>query len=440
VTAKTFRASIERALSPQLAAGFANGWILPGALIVDDIEGEQAFRVGKAQHIAGLRARGNRLSITLTKPSGSFLRRLAVPAFCPVPIGTASVPGAGNRPLAGTGDYAVPSAGPYYVADWRKGHYVILRRNPNYKGPRPHALDAIALREDVDAETAVDSVRRGGSQGIVSSGSATAGFLDPLLAPVGQVAARYGKASPHGDRYVPARYIQTSFLMLNAVHGPFADPSVRRAAALAVNRAANAAFYDSVPTDRLLPPGLAEFHERDLYPLGTPTRAALREAAALMHGRRFDVVMGIFANCGLCLEQGRVVRAELRPIGLRVRIKAFSYPGSAARSGARIDMADQGFGAPDAADFLHGLFYGVMPPSWVRPELSRAALRVRRLSGSERQAAAAALADRLDTRDLPVIPYGNRVNGEFFAPTLGCRVFPPRGGGVDLAALCRRGS
>jgi hypothetical protein len=43
-------------------------------------------------------------------------------------------------------------------------------------------------------------------------------------------------------------------------------------------------------------------------------------------------------------------------------------------------------------------------------------------------------------RDLPVIPYGNRVQGELFAPSAGCRVFPPTSGGVDLAALCRRGS
>jgi hypothetical protein len=30
-------------------------------------------------------------------------------------------------------------------------------------------------------------------------------------------------------------------------------------------------------------------------------------------------------------------------------------------------------------------------------------------------------ADRLVVRDVPVIPYGNRVNGELFSPTVGCR-------------------
>jgi hypothetical protein len=35
-----------------------------------------------------------------------------------------------------------------------------------------------------------------------------------------------------------------------------------------------------------------------------------------------------------------------------------------------------------------------------------------------------------------VFPYGYEVQGEFFSPDLGCRVFPPFGYGVDLAALC----
>jgi hypothetical protein len=84
------------------------------------------------------------------------------------------------------------------------------------------------------------------------------------------------------------------------------------------------------------------------------------------------------------------------------------------------------------------VFFYVLPPPWRSAEVSHAVERLSRLWGTERQSAAAALADRLVVHDVPVIPYGNRVNGEFFAPSLGCRVFPPPSGGVDLAALCRR--
>jgi DNA-binding SARP family transcriptional activator/ABC-type transport system substrate-binding protein/outer membrane protein assembly factor BamB len=441
LTAETFRWTIERALSPKLAEGFPTGWGPPGGL-VDDIQGVRAFQQGTAPHISGLRASGNRLSIRLTKPSGSFLRRLAVPGLCPVPVGTPSVPGAANRSLAGTGDYAVPSAGPYYVADWRKGHYVILKRNPNYDGPRPHALDAIVLQEGVDAAAALDRVRRGGWDGIISSSRASSESLDPLLVPYGEVASRYGRGSSNGYRYVPATYPQTSFIMLNAARGPFADRSVRRAVAFAVNRAANAAVWNSVASDQLLPPGFPAFHDRHLYPLGTPTRGALRKAAALMHGRRLDVVMAIQAGYPPAWEQGRLLRAALRPIGLRVRLKEFEDAGAAARKrGAKIDMMDQGiYGWPDGPSFLDSVFFYAMPPSWVLPEAGRAVERLGRLSGSARQSAAEALADRLIARDVPLIPYGNKVNGEFLAPTLGCRVFPPASSGVDLASLCLNGS
>jgi hypothetical protein len=64
--------------------------------------------------------------------------------------------------------------------------------------------------------------------------------------------------------------------------------------------------------------------------------------------------------------------------------------------------------------------------------------RVNGLSGNERQAAAGRQADRLLVRDVPLVAIGNRAQGELFAPTVGCRVFPPTDRGVDLAALCRR--
>jgi hypothetical protein len=65
---------------------------------------------------------------------------------------------------------------------------------------------------------------------------------------------------------------------------------------------------------------------------------------------------------------------------------------------------------------------------------------VTRLTGNKRWSAVRRLADRLAAYDVPLIAYGNRVEDELFAPTVGCRVFPPASYGVDLAALCRKGS
>jgi ABC-type oligopeptide transport system substrate-binding subunit len=89
------------------------------------------------------------------------------------------------------------------------------------------------------------------------------------------------------------------------------------------------------------------------------------------------------------------------------------------------------------AAFLESVVFESIPPSWRSSDVRDAVERVNRLAGDKRRSAAAALADRLVVRDVPVIPYGNRVNGELFSPTVGCRVFSPVSNGVDLAALCR---
>jgi peptide/nickel transport system substrate-binding protein len=194
VTAETFRYSIERALSPRMPAGAS------GPLSIGDIAGERAFRAGEADHLSGIRTRGDTLRITLMRPSPDFLQRLALPFFCPVPVGSQiGVPDVGAVMRAGD-QLTIPSAGPYYIAAFNTGEYMILKRNPNYSGPRPHQLDAIALREGIDPGQAIGRVEDGSWDGIVN-------LYDPLLDPAGAIAEDWGPGSPaaiDGDqRYFP---------------------------------------------------------------------------------------------------------------------------------------------------------------------------------------------------------------------------------------------
>ena len=95
ITAQTYAYSIERALSPVF------GDQAQGSGFIEDIEGEAAYRSGDAEHITGIRAEGDTLSITLIAPSDTFLDRLAVPSFCPVPLDTPIVTRRGERPHRG---------------------------------------------------------------------------------------------------------------------------------------------------------------------------------------------------------------------------------------------------------------------------------------------------------------------------------------------------
>jgi DNA-binding SARP family transcriptional activator/ABC-type oligopeptide transport system substrate-binding subunit len=429
VTAETFRYSIERALSPRLEDN-PTGQIPPGPLVLDDIEGEQAFRDGAAEHVSGLRAQGDTLSITLVEPSPDFLERLALPFFCPVPTGT---PFVGGGPRTGP-DGGIYSAGPYYVADWANGSYVILKRNPNYHGPRPHLLDAIAIREDAAASAALDRVQSQGWDGITS-------LSDPLLEPGGLVDQQWGMgsaAAANGDqRYFLTPEEQTRFVAFNASRGIFTDPRVRKAAAMALDRDALAAAWGDLPSDQILPPAVPGHRDRDLYPRG-PSAA---KARALMLGRTGHAVMPIPSDCDSCADVAKVVQTDLAGIGINVQIRKVNNLADALKGGAKFDLLDTETGIlyPDSASFLEQML-GNIPSGWIPAGVQAEIQHVATLTGDHRQAAATALADRLATEAISVAAYGTPQTSQFVGPRVGCRVFTPVGYGLDLAALCPKQS
>jgi ABC-type transport system substrate-binding protein len=202
--AHAFRFSIERALSPRLG---------PRALgyhYLADLEGAPAFHAGRAAHVAGITVHGNRISFTLVKRSPDFLERLSLPYFCPVPPGTAILDGG----IQGT---PPPGAGPYTVKDAFNGEYLILVRNPNYGGHRPHRLDAIAFREGIATDKAVQRVV-GGHWDVLED-------TDPQLRPGGIVAHRYTTAaSTTGVSYRAFAGSSTLYLALDARRPPSRTP------------------------------------------------------------------------------------------------------------------------------------------------------------------------------------------------------------------------
>src|SRR6478752_2842813 len=78
VTAENFAYAIDRTANHDLAS--------PGAQFITDpkgtnIVGAKQVNDGLGTHVSGVRARGNRLIINLTKPDGSFLSKITMPFF-----------------------------------------------------------------------------------------------------------------------------------------------------------------------------------------------------------------------------------------------------------------------------------------------------------------------------------------------------------------------
>jgi DNA-binding SARP family transcriptional activator/ABC-type oligopeptide transport system substrate-binding subunit len=427
VTAETFRYSIERALSPKLAEN-PIGQVPPGPQFIDDIEGERAFRAGTVEHISGLRAAGNTLSITLTQPSPDFLHRLALPFFCPVPTGTALVFGALRHHTTSGEGYEV-SAGPYYVADASGEGHIILRRNPNYPGPRRQTFDAIAIREKGDASAALDQIQNKGWDGITS-------MFDPALEPGGLVDRRWGAespAAPDKQQFFLTPQSATRFIAFNGSRGIFTDARVRRAAALAIDRSALAAAWGALPTDQLLSPALPQYQDRELY----PRSASVARARTLIEGRSGKALMAIPAGCDQCTEAAHVARRNLATVGINVTIRKLDDLGAAIESGAKFDLLDTSTALPypDSASFLTHLFDDI-PSGWLPAGVRARVESLAGMSGNRRQAAAASVADRLATEEVPVAAYGTPQTSQFISPRIGCRVLSPFANGLNLAAAC----
>ena len=274
VTAQTFKDSIERTLDPRMHS--------PTAYYLADVVGAGAYMAGKTSHIAGVAASGDKLTIRLLAPAPDFLSRLAQPAFCAVPS---------NTPINRNGVRAVPAAGPYYVASYTPRQGVVLMRNPNYHGSRPHHFARIELAVGIPARRAVAEIEAGTADYTTLGGDwypSTTRLLDPT----GRLAARYGPGSAAaargGQQYFVNPILQLDYFHLNPHRPLFSDVRLRQAVNYAIDRRTLAALgtgfqpLPDQPTDHYLPPGMPGSRGTPIYPV-TPDPGKARELVQRAH-------------------------------------------------------------------------------------------------------------------------------------------------------------
>jgi peptide/nickel transport system substrate-binding protein len=188
------------------------------------IEGGDAFAASEADSISGLEAPDDyTLVVHLTEPAGDLGHRFSLPATAPIP------PGAAEGHDDGYGPFLVAS-GPYMLESYDPGSALKLIRNPSWTAStdllRAAYADRIELTLAADVETAYAEVENGGLD-VVLDQPAPAAIADryradPALAPRLIVIP--------SDRLVSAA--------MNLAQPPFDDVHVRRAASLAVDKAA----------------------------------------------------------------------------------------------------------------------------------------------------------------------------------------------------------
>ena len=430
VTAATFKRSIERSLHPTMA----------GSAYVRDISGQAAYLAGKATHITGIVASGNKLSITLVKPSGDFLARIAMPFFCAVPL---------NTPIDQRGVRAIPSAGPYYIAQEDPEQRIVLKRNPNYHGARPRRLREIHYTIGVDVSRGLADVEDGKSDYIFE--------IPPERAVDAELSARYGATSPAAEdgkqRYFVNSVLALGYLALNTSRPLFADVRWRKAVNYAIDRRALARLghtrlsgdFPAIRTDQYLPPAMPGAARTPLYPPAGDIRAARRLAP---EGRQTAVLY----TCNLphCRRQAQVIKVNLGAVGLDVDVREFPFFELFERAGTRgapFDILAANWFADwaDPSSFLNVLLHQDIAPQrnlntayYTDLRLAAKLERAARLSGPARFDAYRALSIELARDDAPWVVYAAGTFRDFFSARIGCQIFHPVYG-IDLGALCVRG-
>ncbi|HYT52469.1 MAG TPA: ABC transporter substrate-binding protein [Gaiellaceae bacterium] len=427
VTAQTFRVAIERGL--KLPAGLWHR--------ADGIVGARAFAAGTATHVAGIVASGDRLTFRLAAPDPVFVSRLAEPLFCAVPT---------NAPLAPEGVGTLPSAGPYYVASYAPDQEIVLKRNPNYHGHRPHGLSEIHVSIGVPPDQSIREIEAGRADYTLDYGLVPGVYA--------RLARRYGPAtraaSVGRQRYFLNPALALDYLSLNTNRPLFARPRMRRAVNYAVDRRALARLgFESTPspaglTDQYLPPTVAGFRDAQVY----PSRPDVRTGRRLAGGTH---ATAIFYSCTTpnCRQHAAIIRKNLEAIGIRVDVQEFPLGELLTRLRAKDEPFDLAisrsiFAGPDPFYFLNlpiDATLGENAGLFDNPVYNRKLAAAAKLVGRKREVIYGKLDVELAREAAPLVAFAYQTHQDFFSARMGCHVYQPAYG-MDLAALClrRRGS
>jgi ABC-type transport system substrate-binding protein len=225
------------------------------------------------------------------------------------------------------------------------------------------------------------------------------------------------------------------YLALNASRPAFGDADVRRAVALALDRAAISDIWSTAPTANLIAPSVPGSAGVDAVVPSPDLEAALD----LMEGRTFEVTMQGYPTdwgCGPCREFEVALTGQLQAIGLEVTVVRHSedYPADALEPDSEIDLLLLGSGTdiPDPVALIGGL----RDNPWIG-EANLAELdRLEGLRGQERITGAASFAQNIVDEQVLVIPTGYPVFPFFLSERIGCGFVQPAIGAVDLLSLC----
>ena len=349
VTAKNFKRAIDRTANHDLAS--------PGAPFITDssgtnIAGAKKVNDGKATSVSGVVVKGNKLTINLTKPDGTFMAKITMPFFqatsFKVPL---------TKEVVNVTKTNLPSAGPYYMVRNNPDRLTQLRRNPFYKkGPgrtRPHNLAGVDVSWSLNEQTAFNQT--------------IANQLDEGPLPSAEVQGVKKKYGLNRGRFWSMPVNCTGYLPMNVSRSLFkGNLNLRKAVNYVINRkdyTSQAGPYAGQPWTHIFNPGVPGWRNVQLYKSNLATAKKLAKG----HFKSGKINVGYRTNSASNIAQSQIVRRDLIRLGFKpgnITMKPFSGADLYDAMGKRNTDLDMGTNMgwcsdyPDPYDWINILLYG----------------------------------------------------------------------------------
>jgi len=401
----------------------------PSTPFLADIVGASAAIDGKASSVSGVKVNGKHLIINLTQPAPDFLARIAMPFFCAIPT---------NLPIDANGVETLPAAGPYYIADRTPNKSIVLKRNPNYKGKRPHNANQIVYTIG-NSQEAIRLRTESGATDIADAVLPSASYAE--------LAQKYGINK--GQFWVKPQ-LTVSYLAMNNERPIFkGNAKLRRAVNFAIDRKAilnQSGYLAGKRTDQILPPGMAGFRDADIYPLRGPNFNFAKKLAS--GSTRDGKIVYYTSNTSASAAVAQIVQFDLKQIGLDVEIKQFARAVQIQKEGTRgepFDITSEGWIADyaDPFDFINVLLSGDSLHDsnnnnvayFNDPAYNKKMIAAAKLSGASRYKTYGALDVDISKNAAPWAARANNNDRILVSKRVGCFTFNAIYS-IDLAAVC----
>lgn len=392
VTARDFVYSFRRMLTPELDSDAAD--------LLHVIRNARAYNLGEIDDFGevGIAAPDPlRLELTLEYPAPYLLTMLAGTNFMPVNRAAVEAGGAmgdRNNRWASAGTYV--GNGPFLLSEWHINRYILLERNPQYWDAANVRLNGVRF---IPIESPSDEVD---------------GFLAGDLH-VTQAIPQDRRAEllrDHRASVVEEELLGTEAYELNVRKPPLDDVRVRKALALAIDRAALVRELDDglKPVGGFVPPGMAGYRA---VPAPAPDIArarALLAEAGFPGGRGFPKMLVLVNRYPLHQDVARIVTAQWKQaLGIDVAVRVEQWRDYLDSTGAsRFDIARSGWVANyfDPGTFLD-LLLSRNPNNgsgWASPAYDALLTKARQTPEPDRRMILMRQAEDMMLAEQPVIP------------------------------------